>query len=181
MGGFHLVEPVEGNPGTEQVAISYDVVNGAEKGPAPPGHVAKPMEGRVTILTVEMLEVLAKDPEFEIQVTEADIAGRSKGDTLVKVIFILQSTWFVAQCVARSMQGLSLTQLELTTLTLASLNGIAFILWWDKPLGSSAIVRVHLKRKLTDAERNVEGVSASFAGSSILTGNCSEVNPCGRV
>jgi len=36
-------------------------------------------------------------------------------------------------------------QLELTTLALASLNGITF-LWWDKPLGAQDIVRVRLKR-----------------------------------
>ena len=202
MGGVHLVEPIEGDsalpegPGTDKIdATSADVVdvqptstpsvqgtNGdAENGPtSPSGNDVKPKEGRVTILTLEMLEVLAKDPEFEIQLTEAEIADRSKGDTLSKIIFVLQSTWFIAQCFARRMQGLSLTQLELTTLALASLNGITFILWWNNPLGATALVRVYLKRKLTDAERNVDGVGGFFAGSSILTINCREVNLSGR-
>ena len=201
MGGFHLVEPVEGNStspdtttGTEQLATSDDTVDvqstastplvegtnaDAEEGRAS-HNKPKPKEGRVTILTLEMLEVLAKDPEFEIQVTEDEIADRSKGDALSKVIFILQSTWFITQCIARRVQGLSVTRLELTTLALASLNGITFMLWWDKPLGAQTIVRVDLKRKLTDAERNVDGVSEFFVDASILTSNCSEVNLAGR-
>ena len=85
--------------------------------------------------------------------TEVEISDKSKGDTLSKLIFILQSTWFILQCVGRRTQGLNLTLLELTTLALASLNGITFILWWDKPLGVQAIVPIHLKRRLTDLER----------------------------
>ena len=172
MGGFHLVEPVEGNsisPEADvQLMASTPLVDGtnpdAEKG----RNMPKPEEGRVTILTLEMLEELAKDPEFEIQVTEDEIMDKSKGDALSKIIFILQSSWFIMQCAARHMQGLSFTQLELTTLALASLNGITFILWWDKPLGAQLPVRVYLKRKLRDVERKVEGVSDCVAGTSIL-------------
>jgi len=100
-----------------------------------------------------MLRELVKDPEFKIQITEEEITHRSRGDALSKLIFILQSTWFILQCIGRRFQGLDLTQLELTTLALASLNGITFGLWWNKPLGAQAVVRICLKRKLTDSER----------------------------
>jgi len=174
MGGIHLVEPVEGNstPPEQVEAAPENVVNvqppstpsvegtkaDAEKGPAP-GNKPELEEGRVTILTLEMLRELVKDPEFKIRITEDEITYRSKGDALSKIVFILQSTWFITQCIARCVQGLDFTQLELTTLALASLNGITFLLWWDKPLGAQAHVRVYMKRKLTDAERNVEGVT----------------------
>ena len=184
MGGFHLVEPVEGNStspeATEQLEAASNVDSvqptstpgtnansDAEKGPTQaPGNKREPGEGRVTILTLKILRELVKDPEFYIRITDDEITHTSKGDVPSKVIFVLQSTWFIAQCIARCAQGLSLTQLELTTLALASLNGITFILWWDKPLGAQTIVRVYLKRKLTDAERNVEGVSDFFVGAS---------------
>ena len=169
MGGFHLVEPVEENStsaeaatGTQQDATSTPAVEGtntdAEKGPTP-GNKAERNEGRVTILTLEMLRELVKDREFRIQIAEKEIADRSKGDGLVKIILILQSSWFIFQCIARRAQGLGLTQLELTTLALASLNGITFILWWHKPLGVEAPVRVYMTRKLKDVERATEGVS----------------------
>ena len=177
MGGFHLVEPVEGNTSetvadtdTKQVGAASDVANvqptrtpilegttdtNAEKGLAPSGNQLEPEEGRVTILSLEMLRELVKDPEFKIRITEDAITDRSKGNALSKLIFILQTTWFITQCIARSFQGLPITQLELTTLALASLNGITFVLWWDKPLGVQSPVYVYMKRKLTDAERDV--------------------------
>ena len=161
---FH-VQPTS-TPSVEGTNLNAD----AEKGPAPPsGNKPELEEGRVTILTLEMLRELVKDPEFEIRITEDEITDRSKGDGLSKIIFIFQSSWFMLQCLARHVQGLSTTQLELTTLALASLNGITFLLWWDNPLGAQAFVRVHMKRKLTDVERAVEGVSYFFAGGSILT------------
>ena len=179
MGGIHLVEPSEEAgttteeantdtvPDSDQGAVSETITvrpkssasvdADTEKGREPSGANPKP---RVTILTLELLKELVKDPEFEIEATEDDITHRSKGGALSKIIFILQSTWFILQCLGRWMQGLNLTQLELTTLALASLNGITLILWWDKPLGAQAVVRVHLKRRLTDEERSTAGVSS---------------------
>jgi len=174
MGGFHLVEPVVASPeattsGTQQTGS--DVVNvqststvtpstqaDAEEGRAPSGNNPEP-EGRITILTLEMLQELLvkleRPGEFRIRITEEGIADRSKGDALFKIILIVQSSWFIIQCIARHIQGLSLTQLELTTVALASLNGITFFLWWDKPLGVQDPVRVYTNRNLTDLERDV--------------------------
>ncbi len=178
----------EATTGTEQpsddVVASISLVEGTntdvEQGGATSRNQPKLEKGKVTILTLEMLKELVRDPGFEIQVTEDEITDRSKGDALSKIICILQSSWFIMQCIARHVQGLSFTQLELTTLALASLNGITFILWWDKPLGVQTPVRVWLKRKLTDEERKVIEVSDFFAGASILTTNCSVVDLSGR-
>ena len=154
MGGFHVVEPPEVDPteaNTEEITDMPLVDTDTEK--AHHGCSEKKPNGRITILTLEILRELVKDSEFELQISAEEIADRSKGDVLSKLIFILQSTWFILQCFGRRIQGLTLTHLELTTLALASLNGITFVLWWDKPLGAQAVVRVYLKRKLTDSER----------------------------
>ena len=158
MGGFHLVEPPEDKstsetkPNTDNgiVVINTDV----EQGQKPSEKAPEPMPGkeRVTILTLEMLKELVQDREFKIEIPEDEITGRSKGDALSKLIFALQTSWFIVQCIARRIQGLDMTQLELTTLALASLNAITFALWWDKPLGAQIVVRKHLKRKLTKKE-----------------------------
>ena len=162
MRGLHLVEPVE---------VDLEAPNGIQ------ANVVNVQEGRVTILTLEMLRNLVVDPEFEIRVTEAEIADKSKGDALSKIIFILQSSWFICQCIARHVQGLSLTQLELTTLALASLNATTFILWWDKPLGVQTPLRVYMKRKLMDAEREADTVSDLYNQSSTLPiCDCSEID-----
>jgi len=155
MGGFYVVEPLEVDvrvrPLTEANIVEETNTADTEKGFREPSE-EKP-NGRITILTLEILRELVKDPEFELQISAEEIADRSKGDALSKLIFIMQSTWFILQCLGRRIQGLNLTHLELTTLALASLNGITFVLWWDKPLGAQAFVRVYLKRKMTESER----------------------------
>ncbi|KAF8660446.1 hypothetical protein AX16_001626 [Volvariella volvacea WC 439] len=59
---------------------------------------------------------------------------RGEGDLLSKAIVVLQTSWFVAQCIACDVQGLGITEIELVTLAFAALNGITYGLWWDKPL-----------------------------------------------
>src|SRR6266508_1630544 len=49
-----------------------------------------PSGSRVTILTLEMLHDLVKDPQFKIQRTEDKTMDRSKGDAFSKAILLLQ-------------------------------------------------------------------------------------------
>jgi len=97
-------------------------------------------------LTFERFKVLVQNPKFEFPVlTSAGIKDRSKSDALAKGIAIIQSTWFILQCVARAHQKLALTELELVTLALASLNAITFAFWWYKPLGVQEPVILYLR------------------------------------
>ncbi len=113
-------------------------------------------------LTVDHFTELIKDSNFEFpDITEADIQDRSKGDMLFKLIAILQTTWFIVQCIARGKQHLALTELELVTLALASLNAVTFAIWWHKPLGVQEPVKIYLKteaRTVEDAARQVSVV-----------------------
>ena len=152
MGGIHLVEPPVETTKVQPTASIPSVSSGTDE---EKGLVHPVTQGRVTILTLEMLRELVKDEAFEIRLTEDEISDRSQADGLSKLIFILQTSWFIIQCIARHIQGLDLTQLELTTLAMASLNAITILLWWEKPLGAQAIVRVYLPRTLTQKERNV--------------------------
>lgn len=98
------------------------------------------------VLTYGQFEQLLADPCFEFpDITKAEIQDRSKGDALSKLIAILQSTYFILQCIARTQRGLAITELELVTLALASLNAVTFGFWWHKPLGVQAPVRIYRK------------------------------------
>ena len=77
-------------------------------------------------------------------VKESDIEDRSKGDALSKALVIVQTTWFVTQCIARKQEGLVITQFELVTVALAVLNGIMYFLWWHKPLNVESSIPVYL-------------------------------------
>ncbi len=161
---IHIVEQTRAHDGEPslhtdrngQLAPTNNGRNSEDEVDAETGHAASndQVAEHFTILTLEMLRELVNDNSFEIRVREDVISDRSKGDALSKIIFMLQTSWFLTQCTARRVQGLELTQLELTTAALASLNASTFLLWWHKPLGAQAPVRVYLKRRLTDKERN---------------------------
>ncbi|KAF8660455.1 hypothetical protein AX16_001635 [Volvariella volvacea WC 439] len=68
------------------------------------------------------------------RIPEKEIKDHGKGDILAKAIVVLQTTWFVAQCIARHAEGLTITEIELVTLAFATLNMITYGLWWSKPL-----------------------------------------------
>ena len=77
-------------------------------------------------------------------ITEKDIQDRSKGDVLSKGLVIIQTSWFIAQCVSRRIQGLAITEIELITLAFAFLNSLMYFLWWEKPQNVTSYIRIHL-------------------------------------
>lgn len=65
--------------------------------------------------------------------SKAEINDRSKSDLLNKAIASMQITWFIIQVIARLIQGLSISQLELTTTALAVINVTMYFFWLQKP------------------------------------------------
>ena len=102
-------------------------------------------DGQETVLDYETFVngSLAYEVAFPM-VKVSEIQDKSRGDFLSKSIAILQSIWFIVECIARGKEGLALTELELVTLALASLNGVMYFLWWDKPLGVKEPIKVYL-------------------------------------
>jgi len=67
-------------------------------------------------------------------VTEARINDHSKTDGFAKGMALLQTLWFIIQCIARFSDGhLFLTELELVTAALAIMSLVMYALWWNKP------------------------------------------------
>jgi hypothetical protein len=77
------------------------------------------------------------------------------------IIAILQTTWFITQCVARGQQRIALTELELVTLALASLNAVPFAIWWLVPLGVQDPIKVYLKTELIEKKGPAQQVGMS--------------------
>ena len=100
---------------------------------------------RKGILTLDKLHNLLREGEIAFpSITEEEIEDRSKADGLAKGIAVLQTTWFIAQCLSRPAQGLIITEIELITLAIAALNGLLYFLWWNKPLDVKCCVPVLL-------------------------------------
>jgi hypothetical protein len=120
---------------------------------------AEPNEQNAIVLT---LDYFKKNPDIEIpEISAADIEDRSKGDALSKIIAILQTTWFIVQCVARGQQRIALTELELVTLALASLNAVTYAIWWHKPLGVQEPIKIYLKMKVVEKKGPTRQVGVS--------------------
>jgi len=74
-------------------------------------------------------------------ITEKQIKDRSKGDGLTKTIVVIQTSWFILQCIARRVEHLPVTELEIATVAFAILNFATYWLWWDKPLNVRCAVQ----------------------------------------
>ena len=99
----------------------------------------------IGILGPCQLEDLFTKREIAVpMVKEEIIKDRSKGDGLSKALVIIQTTWFITQCITRRAEGLIITQLELITVAFAILNGTMYYLWWDKPLNVQSTIPVYL-------------------------------------
>jgi len=123
---------------------------------------AAPKQRTETVLTIDYLK---ENPKISLpEITADEIKDWSKGDVLFKLIAILQTSWFIIQSIARGQQGLALTELELVTLALASLNAVTFAIWWHKPLGVQEPIKIYLKmeaQKVKDAAQQVSDVDCS--------------------
>ena len=77
--------------------------------------------------------------------TEAEIKDKGKSDWLAKSLVLLQTLWFVMQCIARAIKHLPVTHLEIVTLAYAAMNFVIYVFWWNKPLNVNRPVRVFRK------------------------------------
>ncbi|KAF8998782.1 hypothetical protein BDQ17DRAFT_1543855 [Cyathus striatus] len=66
-------------------------------------------------------------------ITKEEIQDKSKADGLSKIVFLIQTLWFVIQCIGRRAQGLPLVQLEVVTLAIISSTSVLSLLWLNKP------------------------------------------------
>ncbi|TDL17938.1 hypothetical protein BD410DRAFT_775534 [Rickenella mellea] len=113
-------------------------------------------------LTPEKLDELSKDGKIAFpKITREEIEDKSKGDIISKGFVIIQTSWFVIQCVARGVEILAITELELVTLAFAVLNLATYSLWWNKPLNVQRPISVRLARENThqvDDEEEIPGM-----------------------
>jgi hypothetical protein len=76
---------------------------------------------------------------------EEEIQDKSKSDWLAKTIVLLQTLWFVTQCIARGIEKVPTTELEIVTLAYTAIYFGMFIAWWDKPRNVDRPIRVFHK------------------------------------
>ncbi|KAI0059747.1 hypothetical protein BV25DRAFT_1808616, partial [Artomyces pyxidatus] len=88
--------------------------------------------------------------------TEDEIRGWGQGDALSKTLAIVQTLWFVVQCIARRADGLPITQLEVMTLAYTTITVAMYAFWWSKPQNICNPVRVAIKNLPEPAQETRE-------------------------
>ena len=124
MGGFHLFKRrSEENSGTQAISQEND----------DPLH---------PLLTSDLMH----DDIYSFAMpTEAEIKDMGKSDWLAKSLILLQTLWFIIQCIARGIKHLPVTHLEIVILAYAAMNFVIYVFWWNKPLNVNWPVRVFRK------------------------------------
>ena len=140
MGGFHLFERNHKGTGEDNRNISQED--------------DKPLHP----LRARDLEDCNGYESF-IMPTKAEIQDRGKSDWLAKSLVLLQTSWFIMQCIARAREHLPVTHLEIVTLAYAAMNFVIYIFWWNKPLNVNRPVRVFRKSALDSDQPHRSGRS----------------------
>lgn len=111
------------------------------------GFRIKYADGETELMREEKLFDCVKDGTIDLpHISEAQILERSKADPIAKTLTVLQTAWFVIQCIHRGSQRLPLTELEITTLGHTLINFFIYWFWWYKPLGISFPIDVPSKK-----------------------------------
>ena len=81
--------------------------------------------------------------------TKKEIWDKSKQDGFQKALTLLQTGWFVLQCLGRAIQHLPVTTLELTTFGFVFCTFASYYQWSDKPLDveSATIIKIQKSTK----------------------------------
>ncbi|KAI1733761.1 hypothetical protein F4680DRAFT_379272 [Xylaria scruposa] len=66
-------------------------------------------------------------------ITRNEIWDKSKSDLFAKGFALLQIGWIIIQSVARVIDGLSVSPLELFTLAFVASTAMSYFFWWNKP------------------------------------------------
>ncbi|KAI9778086.1 MAG: hypothetical protein M1839_008390 [Geoglossum umbratile] len=67
------------------------------------------------------------------EVAEEVVEDKSKTDSLGKILVFFQASWFIIQCIARTVQGLPLSLLEVHVLAHVAVAFVMYLFWFKKP------------------------------------------------
>ena len=81
-------------------------------------------------------------------ISEKEIWDKSKADRFVKAVAFFQAIWLVAQVIARGIQHLAITPLELSTSALVTCAGATIFFWSHKPLNVETPTIIEIDRSL---------------------------------
>ena len=99
------------------------------------GFVLHPPDCTSFPVTAKQIHYLVQQRYLPIpNITKKEIRDKSKADMFGKLVAGFQAGWLVTQVIARGIQHLPVTLLELSTVALITCTGAALLFWFNKPL-----------------------------------------------
>ena len=87
--------------------------------------------------------------------TKEEIKDKGKSDWLTKSFVLLQTLWFMMQCIACAIKHLPVTHLKIMMLAYAAINIMIYIFGWNKPLNVNPPVQVFQKSEPSGTQNQI--------------------------
>ncbi len=94
----------------------------------------------------------------EPPISKEELKSRSKSDGIVKLIALLQITWFGLQALFRAIQHLQVTALEIMTVAFFVLAVLTYAIWWNRPQDIEYPIVTKLQNADWNRTRRSQGV-----------------------
>ena len=102
-------------------------------------------------ITAKQLHYLVRNYYLPMPtISRKEIWDKSKADLIAKTIASGQAVWLVTQVIARGVQGLAITVLELSTVAIIICTACTAFFWLRKPLGVETPTPLFLKCSITE-------------------------------
>ena len=114
------------------------------------GFVIQAPDFKAFPITAKQVHYLVQREYLEIpSITSREIWDKSKADLFAKIVASCQAIWLVTQTIARAIQGLSVTLLEISTVALITCAGFTIFFWFQKPLNveTPTIIKTNISLK----------------------------------
>ena len=96
--------------------------------------VKSPNSNMITPKRIESLRKAVESGQIkEPPISKEELKSHSKSDGVVKLIALLQITWFGLQALFRAIHHLQVTALEIMTVAFFVLAVLIYAIWWNRP------------------------------------------------
>jgi hypothetical protein len=115
------------------------------------GFVLHTRDGDPFPLNATQLHWLVRHKYIEYpRITRREVWDKSKQDTFTKAVTAFQVGYLIVQCIARAVQGLSITTLELNALAIVVCSLMTSYAWLHKPADVQTPVQIYSSHSLQD-------------------------------
>jgi hypothetical protein len=117
------------------------------------GFVLETKDFKAFPVTSKQVHWLVKKKYIDLPpVTAREIEDKSKADTFAKAVTIIQTSWFMLQCLGRAAQHLAFTTLELSTVAFVCCTLPTYYFWLRKPVDvfTPTIIKVKTEFSMED-------------------------------